>query len=166
MNRQYLHVNISIFYFKIIYVIQCFQLYSTTQINQVSINNTCGCLMQPVTECCRGPYYWHWQQLMPDESNLVKRYITPARVPHLLGSTRGKLISIVRVMNRSWFRRNWMGKVSTKKRLIATPQRMIVPPSEFQSIRLLWPVSREKERYYRVRLIPVMPGKSNDFGLP
>lgn len=52
-----------------------------------------------------------------------------------------------------------------KERLIATPQRMIVPPSEFQTLRLLWPGTRDKERYYRVRFTPVQPDKENDFGL-
>lgn len=52
-----------------------------------------------------------------------------------------------------------------KQRLIATPQRMIVPPSGFQTLRLLWPGSRDKERYYRVRFTPVEPDKENDFGL-
>lgn len=42
---------------------------------------------------------------------------------------------------------------------------MIIPPSELQSVRLLWPGTREKERYYRVRFTPVVPDKSNDFGL-
>ena len=57
------------------------------------------------------------------------------------------------------------GEALNKNRLIATPQRMIIPPSEFQSIRLLWPGTREKERYYRVRFTPVAPDKKNDFGL-
>ncbi|EMG7889738.1 hypothetical protein V5L74_003518 [Enterobacter hormaechei] len=57
------------------------------------------------------------------------------------------------------------GDALNKNRLIATPQRMIIPPSEFQSVRLLWPGTRETERYYRVRFTPVMPDKKNDFGL-
>lgn len=57
------------------------------------------------------------------------------------------------------------GDALNKNRLIATPQRMIIPPSEFQSVRLLWPGTREKERYYRVRFTPVAPDKQNDFGL-
>jgi P pilus assembly chaperone PapD len=57
------------------------------------------------------------------------------------------------------------GEALNKNRLIATPQRMIIPPSEFQSVRLLWPGTREKERYYRVRFTPVLPEKKNDFGL-
>ena len=57
------------------------------------------------------------------------------------------------------------GEGLNKNRLIATPQRMIIPPAEFQSGRLLWPGSRDKERYYRVRFTPVAPDKKNDFGL-
>lgn len=57
------------------------------------------------------------------------------------------------------------GDALNKNRLIVTPQRMIIPPSEFQSVRLLWPGTREKERYYRVRFTPVAPDKQNDFGL-
>ncbi|MDE9620908.1 hypothetical protein [Citrobacter portucalensis] len=52
-----------------------------------------------------------------------------------------------------------------KNRLVVTPQRLIIPPGSFQSVRILWPGSREKERYYRIRFIPVMPEDRDSFGL-
>lgn len=58
-----------------------------------------------------------------------------------------------------------MGNTLEKDRLIVTPLRMIIPPSGFQAVRILWPGDRGIERYYRVRFTPVMPDGSDDFGL-
>lgn len=55
--------------------------------------------------------------------------------------------------------------VLEKNRLVVTPLRMIIPPNSFQSTRIMWPGSREKERYYRVRFTPVMPDAGDGFGL-
>lgn len=52
-----------------------------------------------------------------------------------------------------------------RDRLIVTPLRMIIPPNGFQSTRILWPGTRDKERYFRVRFIPVLPESGDDFGL-
>lgn len=52
-----------------------------------------------------------------------------------------------------------------KNRLIVTPLRMIIPPSGFQSARILWPGDRNKEKYFRVRFTPVMPDANDGFGL-
>lgn len=60
---------------------------------------------------------------------------------------------------------NRLNEAIDKNMLIVTPQRLIIPPGSFQSIRILWPGSRELERYYRIRFIPVMPEYKDNFGL-
>ena len=50
-------------------------------------------------------------------------------------------------------------------RLIVTPQRLIIPPAGFQTVRILWPTERRTERYFRVRFTPVMPESDDSFGL-
>jgi hypothetical protein len=52
------------------------------------------------------------------------------------------------------------------KGLIATPSRLIIPPKGTQATRLLVRADRDRERYYRVRLVPVVPEKDDAFGLP
>ncbi len=47
--------------------------------------------------------------------------------------------------------------------LMATPARMIVPASGMQGTRLLYLGKREKERYFRLRFVPVMPEPEDDF---
>lgn len=49
--------------------------------------------------------------------------------------------------------------------LIATPSRLMIPPNATQATRLLFLGERERERYYRVRFIPVAPDKDDAFGL-
>ncbi|WP_312626465.1 hypothetical protein [Scandinavium sp.] len=48
--------------------------------------------------------------------------------------------------------------------LIFTPGRMIIPAKGMQSGRLVVTGNRDRERYYRVRFIPVMPKDKNEFG--
>ncbi|WP_413676622.1 hypothetical protein [Pantoea dispersa] len=48
--------------------------------------------------------------------------------------------------------------------LIFTPSRMIIPSKGMQSGRMVITGSREKERYYRIRYIPVMPKDRYEFG--
>lgn len=57
------------------------------------------------------------------------------------------------------------GNALVKNRLIVTPLRMIIPPSGFQTVRIIWPGDRTAERYYRVRFTPVMPETGDGFGL-
>jgi len=57
------------------------------------------------------------------------------------------------------------GKTPERNRLIVTPQRLIIPPAGFQTVRILWPGERESERYFRVRFTPVMPEADDSFGL-
>jgi P pilus assembly chaperone PapD len=50
--------------------------------------------------------------------------------------------------------------------LMASPARLILPPNGTQSTRLLLRGERDKERYFRVRYIPVMPEKDDEFAVP
>ncbi|MGU3522803.1 hypothetical protein ACLBW2_06825 [Enterobacteriaceae bacterium C23F] len=52
-----------------------------------------------------------------------------------------------------------------KDRLLVTPMRMIIPPNNFHTSRILWSGNRSSEQYYRVRYTPVLPGKNDGFGL-
>jgi hypothetical protein len=49
--------------------------------------------------------------------------------------------------------------------LIATPSRLIIPPKGTQASRLLFIGDRDRERYYRVRFIPIIPEKEDAFAL-
>ncbi|WP_459040330.1 CS1 fimbrial subunit B flags: Precursor [Stenotrophomonas sp. PSU-St83] len=49
--------------------------------------------------------------------------------------------------------------------LIASPSRLIVPRQGQQATRLLFHGNRDKERYYRVRFVPVLPKKEDEFAL-
>lgn len=50
--------------------------------------------------------------------------------------------------------------------LIATPSRLIIPANGTQATRLLYLGERDRERYYRVRFVPVVPDKDDTFDLP
>lgn len=49
--------------------------------------------------------------------------------------------------------------------LIASPSRMIIPAKGMQATRLLYLGARDKERYFRVRFIPVLPRKEDGFDM-
>lgn len=49
--------------------------------------------------------------------------------------------------------------------LISSPARLIIPAKGQQTNRLVYTGSREKEKYYRVRYIPVIPESGNEFGI-
>jgi P pilus assembly chaperone PapD len=49
--------------------------------------------------------------------------------------------------------------------LIASPARLIVPPKSMQATRLLYRGDRGRERYYRVRFVPVMPETEDNFDI-
>lgn len=55
------------------------------------------------------------------------------------------------------------GNELEKNRLIVSPLRLIIPPSGFQSVRMIWPGERDKERYFRVRFTPVLPQENDGF---
>jgi len=52
-----------------------------------------------------------------------------------------------------------------RRGLVASPARLIIPGSGRQTTRLLFLEERDHERYYRVRYVPVVPEKSDEFGL-
>ncbi|WP_412530558.1 hypothetical protein [Burkholderia lata] len=49
--------------------------------------------------------------------------------------------------------------------MVASPARLIVPAHGMQASRLLFRGERDVERYYRVRFMPVVPDKSDDFAI-
>ncbi|SEL27690.1 hypothetical protein SAMN04487787_108218 [Kosakonia sacchari] len=49
--------------------------------------------------------------------------------------------------------------------IISSPPRLIIPANGMQTNRLVFTGSRDKERYYRVRYIPVVPSQTEGFGL-
>ncbi|WP_265452917.1 hypothetical protein [Aeromonas salmonicida] len=52
-----------------------------------------------------------------------------------------------------------------RRALIASPSRMIIPANGVQATRLLYMGERDKERYFRVRFLPVLPKKEDGFDL-
>ena len=50
--------------------------------------------------------------------------------------------------------------------LIASPARLIIPASGTQGTRLLFKGIRDQERYFRVRFVPVVPEKEDEFAVP
>lgn len=52
---------------------------------------------------------------------------------------------------------------STRDGLMASPARLIVPANGTQGTRLLFMGERDTERYFRVRFIPVVPEKEDEF---
>ena len=57
------------------------------------------------------------------------------------------------------------GSAGAERALIATPSRLIVAAGGTQSARLIFRGNRDRERYFRLRFTPVMPGGGNEFGL-
>lgn len=49
--------------------------------------------------------------------------------------------------------------------LMASPARLIVPAGGMQGTRLLYMGERDKERYFRVRFVPVVPEKEDEFAV-
>ncbi|WP_166225543.1 molecular chaperone [Pseudomonas atagonensis] len=49
--------------------------------------------------------------------------------------------------------------------LMASPARLIVPANGMQGSRLLYMGARDKERYFRVRFVPVVPEKEDEFAV-
>lgn len=56
-------------------------------------------------------------------------------------------------------------KGSTRDGLVASPARLIVPAKGTQGTRLLYTGDRSKERYFRVRFLPVVPEKEDQFAV-
>jgi hypothetical protein len=53
----------------------------------------------------------------------------------------------------------------TRNGLMASPARLIVPAEGMQSTRFVFVGERQRERYFRVRYLPVAPEKDDDFGV-
>lgn len=49
--------------------------------------------------------------------------------------------------------------------VVASPSRLIVPAGGMQSVRLLYRGVRDKERYYRLRFVPVLPVEADGFAI-
>ncbi|KOY03660.1 pilus assembly protein [Pseudomonas nunensis] len=52
---------------------------------------------------------------------------------------------------------------ASRQGIMASPARLIVPAKGMQGTRLLFMGEREKERYFRVRFVPVVPEKEDEF---
>ncbi|QKZ03189.1 molecular chaperone [Pseudomonas eucalypticola] len=52
-----------------------------------------------------------------------------------------------------------------ERALVASPARLIVPAKGMQQVRLLYRGTRDRERYFRLRFIPVLPEINDGFGL-
>ena len=52
---------------------------------------------------------------------------------------------------------------ASRNGLMASPARLIVPAKGMQGTRLLYMGERDNERYFRVRFVPVVPEKEDDF---
>ena len=57
------------------------------------------------------------------------------------------------------------GNTTRRDGLMASPARLIVPANGRQGTRLLYMGPRDKERYFRVRFIPVVPEKDDNFAI-
>ena len=57
------------------------------------------------------------------------------------------------------------GVTASRDGLMASPSRLIVPVNGRQGTRLLYMGPRDKERYFRLRFIPVVPEKDDNFGI-
>lgn len=57
------------------------------------------------------------------------------------------------------------GPGAMRKGLVASPARLIIPANGMQATRLLYAGVRDRERYYRVRYVPVVPEKEDQFAV-
>ena len=57
------------------------------------------------------------------------------------------------------------GESAARDGLMASPARLIVPANGMQGSRLVFMGEREKERYFRVRFVPVVPEKEDEFAV-
>ncbi|AIR91710.1 pilus assembly protein [Pseudomonas cremoricolorata] len=57
------------------------------------------------------------------------------------------------------------GLALEQRGLIVSPARLIVPARGMQAVRLLYKGERERERYYRLRFIPVLPEQGDGFAV-
>lgn len=103
--------------------------------------------------------------LMPDMQGMTKRIYNTGDATAFV---RVELIEISpdeKTGTREKPQQELDGTTPARNRLIVTPQRLIIPPSGFQTVRILWPGERDRERYFRIRFTPVMPETDDGFGL-
>lgn len=55
--------------------------------------------------------------------------------------------------------------ISARDGLMASPARLIVPANGTQGTRLLFMGNRDRERYFRVRFVPVVPQTEDEFAI-
>lgn len=60
---------------------------------------------------------------------------------------------------------NTDGPIDQRKGLVASPARLIIPTNGMQATRLLYMGERDRERYYRIRYVPVVPEKEDQFAV-
>ncbi|KQN44058.1 pilus assembly protein [Pseudomonas sp. Leaf48] len=56
-------------------------------------------------------------------------------------------------------------EMNAREGLMASPARLIVPANGMQGTRLVFMGEREKERYFRVRFVPVVPEQEDEFAV-
>ncbi|MCX2544564.1 molecular chaperone [Pseudomonas sp. COW5] len=57
------------------------------------------------------------------------------------------------------------GEAGARDGVMASPARLIIPAQGMQATRLLFMGERDKERYFRVRFVPVVPEKEDEFAV-
>jgi P pilus assembly chaperone PapD len=57
------------------------------------------------------------------------------------------------------------GPIHQRTGLVASPARLIIPARGMQATRLLYMGERDRERYFRVRYVPVLPEKEDQFAV-
>lgn len=57
------------------------------------------------------------------------------------------------------------GAPVAERPLIASPARLIVPANGMQAVRLLYRGERDRERYFRLRFVPVLPESGDGFAI-
>lgn len=57
------------------------------------------------------------------------------------------------------------GQAMAERGLVVSPARLIVPARGMQAVRLLYRGERDRERYYRLRFIPVLPETGDGFAV-
>lgn len=57
------------------------------------------------------------------------------------------------------------GLALEQRGLVASPARLIVPANGMQAVRLLYRGERDRERYFRLRFVPVLPESADGFAI-
>lgn len=103
-----------------------------------------------------------YDYLEPNTSTLLKRVrnggdhtaFVKVSVAELVYDSQGKAQEI-----------DLEGVPMEQRGLVVSPARLIVPARGMQTMRILYRGARDKERYYRLRFIPVLPEQGDGFAL-